>query len=87
MSERSAACGEVLGRISAYLDGELPAPECSVIERHCRDCPECAHLTEGLRRTIGLCQEAGRAPLPDAVRARARRRVQQLLARAKPDTS
>ena len=74
-----AACEKVLARISAYLDGDLPAPECELIERHCRGCPECANLTESLRRTIGLCQEAGRAPLPEDVRKRARDRVRRLL--------
>lgn len=78
---KNAACKDLLTRISAYLDGELPAPACRAIEAHCRDCPGCAALTEGLRRTIGLCQEAGRTPLPDAVRERARASVRRLLNR------
>jgi anti-sigma factor RsiW len=73
----------MLTRISAYLDGELPAPECREIERHCRGCEACAALTQSLRETIGLCQEAGRAPLPPAVRERARDSVRRLLARGR----
>jgi anti-sigma factor RsiW len=80
------ACKDVLSRISAYLDGDLPAPQCHDIERHCRDCPACTELTRGLRETIGLCQEAGRTPLPDAVRRRARASVQALLAPTAPQT-
>ena len=77
--EPNAACQDVLRRISAYLDGDLPAPACHEIDAHCRDCPECTTLIDGLRRTIGLCQEAGRAPLPKSVRSRARDSVRRLL--------
>ena len=74
------ACRQMLGRISAYLEGDLDAPACHAIDRHCRDCPECAAVVNGLRRTIGLCREAGRAPLPASVRNRARESVRRLLA-------
>jgi anti-sigma factor RsiW len=75
------ACPETLQRISAYLDGELDAGACDEVERHCRDCAACASVVEGLRRTVGICREAGAAPLPDAVRQRARDRVRTLLSR------
>ena len=73
-------CGAMLAHISAYLDGELDAAECSTIERHCRTCPRCAAVVDGLRRTIGLCRNAGKAPLPDPVRRRARQSIRRLLA-------
>jgi anti-sigma factor RsiW len=74
-----AECRAMLATISAYLDGDLEVAECTAIERHCRDCPECAALVEGLRNTIGLCREAGAAPLPEAVRQRARAGIRRLL--------
>ena len=80
----SAECGAMLAHISAYLDGDLDATECQVIERHCRDCSRCAALVEGLRDTIGLCREAGSAPLPESVRQRARASLERLLASEKP---
>ena len=76
----SGACRDTLHRISAYLDGDLPAPVCDEIERHCQECPDCAKFVASLRRTVGLCREIGQAPLPAAVRERARERVRQLLA-------
>lgn len=79
-TERSAACAAVRARISAYLDGEIGAARCAEIDRHCRACPQCASIVEGLRRTIGLCREAGKAPLPAPVRTRARQSVRRLLA-------
>jgi anti-sigma factor RsiW len=69
--------------ISAYLDGELDAVGCQAIEGHCRDCARCATLVEDLRETIGLCREAGRLPLPESVRERARASMAELLAAEK----
>jgi len=72
-------CKDVLANISGYLDRELETTACDAIERHCVECSRCADLVEGLRETVGLCRQAASAPLPDAVRQRARERVRQLL--------
>jgi len=65
--------------IEAYIDGELDAVECTAIERHCADCAVCAELVRGLRQTIGLCRDAGHAPLPRAISERAREHVKRLM--------
>jgi anti-sigma factor RsiW len=75
------ACRESLERISAYLDGELDASACESIERHCRECPECAAVVQGLRETVGLCRQVASAPLPESVRQLALDRVRALLDR------
>jgi anti-sigma factor RsiW len=74
-------CKEVLANISGYLDGEIDTTSCDAIERHCQECASCAGLVNGLRETVGLCRQAATAPLPDAVRQRARESVQRLLDR------
>jgi anti-sigma factor RsiW len=74
-------CERVLEKISSYLDGELDTTACDAIERHCLGCASCATLVASLRETVGLCRKAGAAPLPDAVRQRARDRIRQLLDR------
>ena len=79
MSAPSAECRAILNRISAYLDGELNATACAAIEAHCATCAHCAPIVDGLRRTVGLCRDAGGAPLPDEVRARAREGIRRLL--------
>ncbi|HVZ20074.1 MAG TPA: zf-HC2 domain-containing protein [Vicinamibacterales bacterium] len=83
MSPQSPECRAILSNISAYLDGELDATACAAIEAHCAGCPECAPIVNGLRRTIGLCQNAGTAPLPEDVRARAAESIRKLLDRQK----
>jgi anti-sigma factor RsiW len=74
-------CKVVLVDIAAYLDGDLAGTACDAIERHCQVCPSCEALVKGLRETVGLCRQAGAAPLPDAVRQRARDGVRRLLDR------
>lgn len=74
-------CKAILRNISAYLDGELDHTACDAIERHCRECSSCESIVKGLRETVGLCRQAGSAPLPEAVRARARDSVRRLLDR------
>ena len=77
----TGACRTTLTHISAYLEGELDATVCDEIEQHCQGCPTCSDLVTGLRETVGLCRRAGAAPLPEAVRQRARDRVRELLDR------
>jgi Putative zinc-finger len=76
-------CADVVRQIQAFVDGELDGVECDTIERHCESCAACAHIVRGLQRTIGLCREVGRAPLPDAISERAREQVKRLLARSR----
>ena len=75
----SAECEKMLAAVSAYLDGDLDASACEAIEQHCQRCEPCAVLVTGLRESVGLCHQAGAAPLPDAVRERAQASVRRLL--------
>jgi anti-sigma factor RsiW len=72
-------CAMMLEKISAYLDGDLDASKCAVIEQHCETCDACRAMVAGFRDTMGLCQKAGRMRVPASVRKRARRRVRELL--------
>ena len=80
----SAECHDILASISAYLDGDLNATACDAIERHCHNCSRCASLVRGLQKTVGLCRQAGSAPLPESVRQRARDSVRRLLEQEEP---
>lgn len=72
-------CRAMLGKVSAYLDGELGTRDCHAIERHCRTCPRCKRVLASLREAVGLCRRAGARPLPPGVRRRARARLKALL--------
>jgi anti-sigma factor RsiW len=84
VSGMAEECAAILANISAFLDGELAASDCAAIEAHCAGCQQCAPVVEGLRRTMGLCRSAGAAPLPDAVRQRARESIRRLLDDRRP---
>lgn len=71
----------LLERLSAYLDGDLPANECDAIARHAKTCRSCAAMLSDLKRTTGLCRHAASQPLPAAVRRRARLKIRELIAR------
>jgi len=76
---RRKHCLDLLGQLSDYLDGELSAARCRVIERHLDDCPCCGEVADSIRRAMAVCRKAGTTRLPPAVRARARRRISDLL--------
>ena len=86
MTPAPTTCKWILATISSYLDGELDATACDAIEQHCVGCSSCAALVSGLRETVGLCRQAGTAPLPDEVRQRARDSVRELLDRYRKES-
>jgi anti-sigma factor (TIGR02949 family) len=46
------SCGEVLDRLSAYLDGELSPEDRERIEGHLRGCDGCARFGGEFRATV-----------------------------------
>lgn len=69
-------CEELLEIFSQYLDGELPAGSCDLIEQHARECTRCSEFLNSVRRTVSLCRDvkAGESPRPLPVDARSRLR-------------
>jgi anti-sigma factor (TIGR02949 family) len=63
-------CGEMLGALSDYLDGELEARLCAEIEAHMAGCPDCKIMVDTLRKTVVLYRTRGQAEVPDDVRSR-----------------
>lgn len=43
--------------LSAYIDGELPIEEATLVEKHLRDCSPCTQNLETLRQTVSLMQQ------------------------------
>ena len=57
-------CWDARSRISDYLDGELPAKDARLVERHLETCPTCPPLYASL---VGVRDALGRLRDPDAV--------------------
>ena len=73
-------CRASLERLSRYVDGDLDRASQRLVEEHLGRCPCCLEMAESLRRTVRVCREAGHRRLPAPVRARAKSRIQELLA-------
>ena len=73
------SCGQVLDRLSDYLDGELEERERGAVEEHLRGCDGCARFGGELRATVRALRDhllAAPAPPPGL-----RRRLADALAR------
>jgi anti-sigma factor RsiW len=68
-------CRDLVGHLSAYLDGELEPRLLSEVERHLEVCSNCRACAEEIRATIRLIRE--RAFIPPS--ARERDRIQERL--------
>lgn len=67
---KGGQCHELLGQVSAYIDGELGAALCSELEAHLAGCRNCRVFVDTMRRTISLYQCEPAPELPEGVRQR-----------------
>lgn len=75
-------CRDLILQISAHLDGDLSPDRAAALERHLAGCMCCTELADSLARAVAACRASGEGTLPADVRARARRRIAELLKRA-----
>lgn len=63
-------CKALLGSLSDYIDGELPAELCAEIEKHLAGCENCRVVLNTTKRTIDLVQLPVEETVPPEVRER-----------------
>lgn len=69
-------CDELLGSLSAYIDGDLGPELCQELEKHLEGCDNCRVVLNTTRRTIDLVQAPLEKPnLPEEVRERLFKRL------------
>lgn len=69
-------CRELLGSLSAYIDGDLSPELCLELERHLAGCDDCRVVLNTTRRTIDLVHTPLEKPgLPEDVRERLFKRL------------
>jgi anti-sigma factor RsiW len=54
VNDASLSCQELVELVTAYLDGELPAPERARFDAHLGECGGCRAYVEQIRETIRL---------------------------------
>ena len=69
-------CEELLGSLSAYIDGELNPELCRELEKHLAGCDDCRVVLNTTKRTIDLVHSpVEKTDLPDDVRERLFKRL------------
>lgn len=69
-------CDELLGSLSAYIDGELSPELCQELEKHLADCDNCRIVLNTTKRTIDLLHSpVEKSDLPEDVRERLFKRL------------
>lgn len=84
MSRRAAAHATCGRNLWAYLAGDLPATSARAVARHLTSCAECRQLADRIEALREACRRAGCEPMPNDVRARARRRAREVIAAGRP---
>ena len=77
-------CAEIDTTFSKYLEGEIGPIQCAEMKRHVDGCNSCSAACEGIRRTVGMCQQAKTLGLPEELQRRLRRALESALAAAAP---
>jgi len=69
-------CEELLGSLSAYIDGDLSPELCQELEKHLAGCNDCRVVLNTTKRTIDLVHSPIEKPdLPEDVRERLFKRL------------
>ena len=69
-------CEELLGSLSAYIDGDLGPELCQELEKHLADCDNCRVVLNTTKRTIDLVHTPlEKTDLPEDVRERLFKRL------------
>ena len=64
-------CDELLGSLSAYIDGDLAPALCQELEKHLEGCDDCRVVLNTTKRSIELVHSpVEKSDLPEDVRER-----------------
>lgn len=79
-TRKRAACPDIVGPFSRYLEGEIGSAECEAMKQHVASCPSCNAACTSLRRTIDTCRLAG-TTVPPELQERVRKALTVALGR------
>ncbi len=76
-------CKNIVVELSNYLNGELDSALVAEVQRHLERCEDCRLLVDTTRKTIQIFCNSEPVPLPDDVRERLHKALEQRLSRRK----
>ncbi len=68
-------CMDILRKLSAFIDDELPSDICDELRRHLGACPNCEVFIASLRSTVTLCRHRQTPQLSAEERVQLRREI------------
>lgn len=74
-------CRDIIKELSGYLNGESDGTLMAEVERHLSNCEDCRLVVDTTRQTIHLYCNSQPAPLPDDVRSRLHKALENRLRR------
>jgi len=74
-------CKDIIQELSSYLNGETDSTLLAEVERHLSNCEDCRLVVDTTRKTIHLYCNSQPAPLPDDVRGRLHKALENRLRR------
>ncbi len=74
-------CKDIIKELSSYLNGETDHTLMAEVERHLANCEDCRLVVDTTRKTIHLYCNSQPAPLPDDVRGRLHKALENRLRR------
>ena len=74
-------CSDIIRELSSYLNGETDATLMADLERHLGNCDDCRLVVDTTRKTIHLFCNSQPAPLPENVRGRLHKALENRLRR------
>ena len=74
-------CKDIIKELSGYLNGESDGALMAEVERHLSNCEDCRLVVDTTRKTIHLYCNSQPAPLPDDVRDRLHKALENRLRR------
>ncbi|HYJ76070.1 MAG TPA: zf-HC2 domain-containing protein [Kineosporiaceae bacterium] len=87
MNDEEVACRQVVELVTDYLEGDLPEPLRSAVERHLATCPPCVAYVEQMRTTAASLREVSVETISPGARAELVTAFRSLLPRRGPDAS
>ena len=63
----AAKCPDYINDLNDYLDGTIDSDLCAEIEKHIGQCENCRIMVDTMKRTVSLCRDGKREPLPEVL--------------------
>ncbi len=67
-STEHVTCQEVVGLVTEYLEGALPADEAALFEQHLNFCEGCVWYVDQIRKTASLAARIREEEVPEETR-------------------